>query len=379
MTLDNEVGLTALGITRLAEQGTLDTLGITIWAAIRPAARSLVVTNGKGTNSTQARICAIMEAFECACAEDWERLTIKFASINELLTEDRQFIDLRRFLKCHPKTLDPNVRRHWVAGHVADQEPTLVPYEMVGLDLTIPSRWDQERFGMCSVGIAAHPDRDRAISAALLEAIENDARAIATALPGHAAQCPRLDPDTLNEAWITALKAKLIAASSWLELIDITTDIALPTVLCLIRGYASGTSLQMRHAGCACRGTYKAAAEAAIMEATQSRATHIAGARDDITSDSFATRHTSDVFPKTLTPIPTLEKDAPFPNFQTIQKYLTSAELNGAPVICELSPLGSSASCVSVLVPDLELVSSSNRPVRHGPRLAKYALRQLVT
>ena len=379
MISDGSIDLNELGITRLAEQGTLDTLGLSVWAAIRPAARSLVVTNGKGTNSVTARCCAVMEAFECFCAEDWERLTVRICSLAELISEGQEVINFGRFLKCDYEKLDVGTVRHWVKGTIAGQETVLLPYELVGLDMTVPSKWDRNCFNMNSVGLAAHTDRDRAISAALLEVIENDARAIATALPKYAARLRRFDPASLNSNWVKDVRQKLAAESQWAELVDITTDIGFPTVLCIIRSTASGSALQMRHAGSACRGTYETAAEAALMEAIQSRVTHIAGARDDINLESFTIRHTSDVEPNKLTPIPASNDAASFPAPKVIQKELASAGVLGVPIICDLSPAHNEVHCVSALIPDLEIVPSAKPPVVHGPRLAKYALRQLVS
>ena len=52
------------GVTRLADVTGLDTIGIPVFQAIRPLARSLSVSQGKGVTRVAARVSALMEAIE---------------------------------------------------------------------------------------------------------------------------------------------------------------------------------------------------------------------------------------------------------------------------------------------------------------------------
>src|SRR5690606_30183412 len=52
------------GITRIAELTGLDTLGIPVFAAIRPMGKSLSTQQGKGLTAEAARISALMESLE---------------------------------------------------------------------------------------------------------------------------------------------------------------------------------------------------------------------------------------------------------------------------------------------------------------------------
>ena len=60
-----------VGISRLAEITELDTLGVPVVSAIRPASRSLSVMSGRGTTPEHARIAATMEAIEAHAAENF--------------------------------------------------------------------------------------------------------------------------------------------------------------------------------------------------------------------------------------------------------------------------------------------------------------------
>src|SRR5262245_21405550 len=68
--------LPALGITRYADVTGLDRLGVPTYCAIRPAAATLQVSNGKGLTHASAKVSALMEAIELQHAEspDLDRL-----------------------------------------------------------------------------------------------------------------------------------------------------------------------------------------------------------------------------------------------------------------------------------------------------------------
>src|SRR6478736_5643799 len=57
------------GVTRLADITGLDTIGIPVFQAIRPLARSLSVSQGKGVTRVAARVSALMESIELHHAE----------------------------------------------------------------------------------------------------------------------------------------------------------------------------------------------------------------------------------------------------------------------------------------------------------------------
>src|SRR5262249_50863909 len=56
--------LETLGVTRLADVTGLDSIGIPVYCAIRPSAKSLQVSNGKGLGQADAKVSALMEAIE---------------------------------------------------------------------------------------------------------------------------------------------------------------------------------------------------------------------------------------------------------------------------------------------------------------------------
>ena len=104
----------ALGITRLARQTGLDRLGIPCFSAIRPAAATLSVTQGKGIDDASAMASAVMEAAEYAIAEN-PACPVRTATAMELKAAGGETFDPRRLLPVSaPLPGDLPVR--WVQG-----------------------------------------------------------------------------------------------------------------------------------------------------------------------------------------------------------------------------------------------------------------------
>ena len=59
----------AVGISRVAELTWLDEVGVPVWQAVRPGARSVSVSQGKGTSDAAAKVSAVMESIELWHAE----------------------------------------------------------------------------------------------------------------------------------------------------------------------------------------------------------------------------------------------------------------------------------------------------------------------
>ena len=76
--------LPRVGITRVADVTGLDRIGIPVWQAVRPASRSLSVSQGKGATPAAARASAVMESIELWHAEDLSHLSRVVLSPREM-------------------------------------------------------------------------------------------------------------------------------------------------------------------------------------------------------------------------------------------------------------------------------------------------------
>ena len=282
--------LQQLGITRVGDITGLDRIGLPVWFACRPNSRALSVSQGKGMAAAQARISAIMEAAECAIAERAEDVVDCFATLRTLQQQDRRAIQADRIIRCAADQLDLDREYAWVSG-IAMQSGTeiLAPYELVGLDMRAKAPWDHQTFKMSSIGLAAGREPDRTLLHALLEVVEHNATAVLDLLGAGAQTMYALRPqDGVNRNLDQAM-ARVMDAGFAPQLYAIPSNIALPVIACFMERTIlsdDGTGAKLT-AGFACRPDAHDAALAALLECVQSRATDIAGSRDDITAADY--------------------------------------------------------------------------------------------
>ena len=78
-----------MGITRVANVTGLDRVGVPVVTAVRPNARSLAVSQGKGLTLAAAKVSAIMEAAELYHAETGSAARCSWARPDELMASGR--------------------------------------------------------------------------------------------------------------------------------------------------------------------------------------------------------------------------------------------------------------------------------------------------
>jgi ribosomal protein S12 methylthiotransferase accessory factor len=238
----------------------------------------------------QARISAIMEAAECAIAERAEDVVDCFATLRTLQQQDRRAIEADRIMRCAADQLDRDREYAWVSG-IAMQSGTeiLAPYELVGLDMRARAPWDHQTFKMSSIGLAAGGEPDRTLLHALLEVVEHNATAALDLLGVGAQTAYATRPQDGVNSDLDQAMARVMDAGYAPKFYAIPSNIALPVIACfmertILSDDGAGAKLT---AGFACRPDAHDAALAALLECVQSRATDIAGSRDDITAADY--------------------------------------------------------------------------------------------
>jgi ribosomal protein S12 methylthiotransferase accessory factor len=277
------------GITRVGDVTGLDTIGLPVWFASRPNARSLTVSQGKGLTDGQARLSAVMEAIEGAVAEQTKELVCRFASIGEIC-HSAKIVPFVTLARVQPALIDRDRQRAWIHGHSAvSGEPVLAPYELIGLDMRSDFPWDRAAFHMTSQGLAAAFDFDRAVLHALLEIIEQDASFAVDMFDTEPAPGSRLRYRPREHPGLDAVMVRLSQAGVHPALYDITGPVGIPTVIAIIPRPVNSRAgpIQRNSTGIACRLDINEAAAAALLEAVQSRLTDIAGARDDLPEERY--------------------------------------------------------------------------------------------
>ncbi|MBV8759635.1 MAG: YcaO-like family protein, partial [Deltaproteobacteria bacterium] len=211
------------GITRLADITGLDTLGIPVFAAIRPLGRSLSTQQGKGLTPEAARISALMESLETYTAEQ-ARATVRGSY--RALAKKRRVVDVRQLPRAK-KRLDLDATWSWIEGWdlIAD-EPVLVPLESVTLDTTFTR---PPVFDISSNGLASGNALVEAIVHGLCEVLERDAEAAWR----RAGSDRRIVLDTIVDPVCRDLIDRIAAAGARVFVWDLGSPI-LPVVGCAI-------------------------------------------------------------------------------------------------------------------------------------------------
>jgi ribosomal protein S12 methylthiotransferase accessory factor len=282
--------LQQLGITRVGDITGLDCIAIPVWFACRPNSRALSVSQGKGANDAQARISAVMEAAEGAVAERPEDLVTCFGTLNEMQAAGRKTVPFDRLMRCQAERMRIDHRYAWVPGYeVRSRGEVFAPYELIGLDMRAAAPWHHDAFKMSSIGLAAGSDETSATVHALLEVIEHDATSALDllGLGGGVARAVHHLPGHHDE--LDHLVDQVRSAGFEPHFFALAARLPLPVIGCFFeRMVASedgiGATLT---AGFACRPDAFDAAAAALLECVQSRATEIAGSRDDIKDRSY--------------------------------------------------------------------------------------------
>jgi ribosomal protein S12 methylthiotransferase accessory factor len=366
------------GITRLADHTGLDVIGLPVWTAIRPMARSISQCHGKGLSHEQARMSAVMEAAETALAETAERCFVANGTADQV-GSTHHAADLSQMLKCRDPIAAAKETLSWVAATgILSKRTCVVPLDLVSLDFRVDGTCQSDSFNKSSVGLAAHQTLENAILHALLEAIEYDAVALAQSWPGILSSCPAPELIAPSSPALDGAIAMLETAGHPPVFIDVTSDIGLPTVFCWLddgRNHAA-SQRERPFAGHACRFSLHDAALAALLEATQSRLTDIAGAREDIEPESYrwSTAATDRM------PLPKrghARSSIALPDTTSAAIDAVVARMSdlglAEPLVVDLTQPDDQIACVSVLCPGLEA-----GPRHEGYRSGERAKRRIL-
>lgn len=284
-TLENlKPHLAAFGVTRVANVTGLDRIGIPVTLAIRPNSKSVAVSQGKGPTLGHAKASALMETVEIWHAENFDK-PVYYGKLRDLRARHRM-IDTQRLPDIPWNSFDEVTPTLWVEGKdLINDERLLVPYEMIHCDYTRPVQPAHGHFPASTNGLASGNSVLEAQCHALAEVIERDALSLWHVTGADQKASRRIDPATIQYDEVQELLAKVERAGLIPGFWDITTDISVATILCLIHDPTS----QMGHIGLG-SGTHvdgMVALRRALTEAAQTRLNYISGARDDLNLGEF--------------------------------------------------------------------------------------------
>ncbi|MCR6502210.1 YcaO-like family protein [Shinella sp. CPCC 101442] len=360
-----EALLPRFGVTRLSRLTGLDRLGIPVWNAVSPNARSIVINQGKGITDIDAKVSAAMEALERAIAGD-PFVPARKTSRRAFAEAGEACLPLDIFIAAGQPFIDEDEELHWLAGRdVVTGEHLWLPREAICLDRTNPA----PRFWQSSDGLASGNSEVEAILHGLLERIERDADRLWRLLPRVRRLACAVDPADIDDPVVTDLAGRFRDAGLDLKLFDITSDLAIPTYAAVLGNEGLAEKQQpLFHDATIGYGTHPVGSRAvirALTEVAQSRLTYISGARDDLFAESF----TRPLAPETLAlfgATPGLARTYPSPEGDAaalLAHCLEKLAVSGIkPVIAvPLHDASLPVSVVKVVVPALENPEGARR------------------
>jgi thiazole/oxazole-forming peptide maturase SagD family component len=287
----------ALGVTRVARVTGLDRAGVEVAAAVRPGGYVLQVCNGKGLDFQAASAGALLETAELWAAETVPQERLVWGTLEGLQARGHtvwgaEALGTRGGVVV-PRLWGPKVRCAWLeATELHSSRPVLVPAQGVFCPPTGAPALGPVSVQWTSNGSGAHPERDRALLHALLEATERDqlARLLPDGWTEEALHSRMLRPDRLEQgAPRTAALARALGERGFdVYLFDLSPGaralgvVGLPVGAALLVDRDQGPVPLA--AGYACALGKDQALLGALLEAAQSRLTDIHGAREDVAS-----------------------------------------------------------------------------------------------
>jgi YcaO-like protein with predicted kinase domain len=276
-----------MGITRVANVTGLDEIGIPVAAAIRPNSRNISVSQGKGLDLVAAKVSALMESVEGFHAES-VTLPLLLASQRELTSIGR-IACVERLPGVIGSKFHPELRILWIGSrNLLNDDPVWVPFECVDANYTLPFPPGSGCFQASSNGLAGGNHVLEAISHAICELVERDAYALWWARDEADRAGRMLDLSTVDDpdcqAVLDRYRRADVAVAAW----DMTTDIGIPSFVCLIGAPCHGDAAHLVAAdGMGSHPSRSVALLRAMTEAAQCRLTVIAGARDDLARSMY--------------------------------------------------------------------------------------------
>jgi len=270
-----------LGVTRLANVTGLDSIGIPVYVAIRPNARCLATSQGKGLDHEAAKASALMESIET-----WHAETM----VNPMRWDSYQALARAAAAPGGDAVVDPALlpqyRRPlpeapgaWVLGFdILNGVPCWTPLDMVTLNFVGTPERGTELFRSTN-GLASGNHMLEAIVHGLCEIIERDAEALWRI----DSTLRQLDLATVRDPYCREVIDRLKAASVFVEAWDLTTDVGIPVYGCAIMEKPDAARMRSMgiHYGFGCHLAPEVALSRALTEAVQTRLTYISGSRDD--------------------------------------------------------------------------------------------------
>lgn len=285
--------LPAFGITRVADVTGLDTVNIPVFVCVRPNAKSLSVSQGKGLHRMHAKVSAIMESIELWHAENVVLPRVRGS--HRQLCDDHAALDPRRLAIYPNGYYHDRLELDWVpATDVPSGKEVLVPYDLVSCDFVHAIDAPPPAIVKSSNGLASGNSRAEAVSHAICELLERDATSLFVR-KGHFTDRTigdhLIDLDHIDDPHFQMLYQRIQASGLSLFAWNETSDIGVPAIGCALLETRGDGHCGVYNGGHGCHLSREVALSRAVTEAAQSRLTEISGSRDDLRQSHYERAH----------------------------------------------------------------------------------------
>jgi ribosomal protein S12 methylthiotransferase accessory factor len=268
------------GITRVGEVTGLDHVGIPVWTACRPLSATVSITAGKNLDSGLAKAAAIIEAMEFGASEE-PRGEWRYGRVGEWEGE---------FMRKHQATLvcdslyEETTPIVWEeAFHLNDQRNWWVPSDLVWMATRVALPFPH--FQSTSSGIAGGYSPNDAVLQALYEVVERDAWTLSDFAVERVGKYPGRVNLSHADGELGEVIDKLRSAGLESVIFDATREFGISVMWASLFDPSLDNPGTFGGFGCSMDGSH--AVYRALMEAVQSRACYISGARDDLWRHQF--------------------------------------------------------------------------------------------
>jgi YcaO-like protein with predicted kinase domain len=263
------------GISRVADITGLDTIGLPVVQAVRPAAHSNAVTQGKAGTLEGAAVGAVLECLEMAAGEAFDGHPVIPLQTGDLWSD---------FAPGLPDgTVWPDADTVFIScWNVSEDRPAALPRDLISTDFSQDAPAAAAPILRHSIGLGAGTTFASALLHGLLECIEADARTHAEAFGGmRRVALAHNDP-------VYGPVLRLIEAAGLRVLVeDMPCKGGVVAVKASVMEAPGATSLPLPATGYGARLQPQDAVLAALSEALQARLAVISGAREDITQQFY--------------------------------------------------------------------------------------------
>ena len=274
------------GVTRVADLTHLDRIGLPVFAAYRPNAKTYTIQQGKGLTRDAAMASAMMEALEMHFAENPQVETVT-ATWNEL-RRTRDVIDCDRLPKPPDSPFHEDLPIEWVEGlELRSRRPIMVPYEVVVAAGVEPSI-NPGCFEQTNAGLAAGNHPLEAALHGILEIIERKALSRWTRLRPDEIRSRQVDPGPKTLANAHAVSSRVLSIGLQLLLSQLSSSTNLPVYQAsFVDPRLDDPDLWHAGNGSGCHISHEIAVRRSLTEAGQSRITMLAGLRETDSDQSY--------------------------------------------------------------------------------------------